>query len=88
MALGTQGLGSATWSGLDGDPSDALPLLWIPGAVRLRLDLLTFDSREFAPYLRRCRQAGISFTSMAELDDTAARVVHDPDLSRAQSWPE
>lgn len=40
--------------------------------VRLKLDLDAFNEARFAPYLRRCRQAGIEFTTMAALGDTAA----------------
>ncbi|MFE9728815.1 hypothetical protein ACFYQ5_35920 [Streptomyces sp. NPDC005794] len=39
--------------------------------VRLRLDLHTFDDARFEPYLQRCRQDGIEFTTMAALGDTA-----------------
>jgi len=39
--------------------------------VRLRLDLDTFDDAQFAPYLRRCQQSGIGFTTMADIGDTA-----------------
>jgi hypothetical protein len=39
--------------------------------VRLRLDLDTFDDAQFAPYLQRCQQSGISFTTMAGIGDTA-----------------
>lgn len=38
--------------------------------VRLRLDLDTFDDAQFAPYLRRCQQSGIGFTTMAGISDT------------------
>lgn len=34
--------------------------------MRLRLDLLAFDDVQFAPYMRRCQQSGIDFTTMAE----------------------
>jgi len=44
---------------------------WIRRAVRLQLDLRTFDDARFLPYLRRCRQSGIDFPTMADLGDTA-----------------
>jgi GNAT superfamily N-acetyltransferase len=39
--------------------------------VRLQLDLNAFDDARFMAGLRRCQQAGISFTTMADLGDTA-----------------
>lgn len=39
--------------------------------VRLQLDLDTFDDTQFAAYLQRCRRSGITFTTMANLGDTA-----------------
>jgi GNAT superfamily N-acetyltransferase len=39
--------------------------------VRLQLDLNTFDDTRFVAGLRRCQQSGISFTTMANLGDTA-----------------
>ncbi|WP_031099275.1 MULTISPECIES: GNAT family N-acetyltransferase [unclassified Streptomyces] len=39
--------------------------------VRLKLDLETFEDARFEPYLRRCRQAGVEFTTMAAVGDTA-----------------
>lgn len=39
--------------------------------VRLQLDLETFDDAQFVPYLRRCQQSGIDFTTMADVGDTA-----------------
>ncbi|HEY7277232.1 MAG TPA: hypothetical protein VH594_14775, partial [Trebonia sp.] len=50
-----------------GPPADH----WIRRAVRLRLDLDAFDNARFLPYLLRCRQSGIDFTTMAGLGDTA-----------------
>jgi GNAT superfamily N-acetyltransferase len=44
---------------------------WIRRAVRLRLDLRAFDDSQFLPYLLRCQQSGIGFTTMADLGDTA-----------------
>ncbi|WEH35572.1 GNAT family N-acetyltransferase [Streptomyces sp. AM 4-1-1] len=38
--------------------------------VRLTLDLDAFEDARFEPYLRRCRQAGIEFTTMAAVGDT------------------
>lgn len=45
-----------------------MPVEW----VRLKLDLEAFDDAQFDPYLQRCRRAGLEFTNMAELGDTAA----------------
>jgi GNAT superfamily N-acetyltransferase len=39
--------------------------------VRLKLDLEAFDDVRFESYLRRCQQAGIEFTTMAVVGDTA-----------------
>jgi GNAT superfamily N-acetyltransferase len=39
--------------------------------MRLQLDLDTFDDTRFVANLRRCRQSGITFTTMADLGDTA-----------------
>lgn len=39
--------------------------------VRLQLDLEAFEDARFEPYLHRCRQSGIDFTTMADLGDTA-----------------
>jgi RimJ/RimL family protein N-acetyltransferase len=39
--------------------------------VRLLRDLDTFDDTQFVACLRRCRQSGINFTTMADLGDTA-----------------
>jgi GNAT superfamily N-acetyltransferase len=39
--------------------------------VRLQLDVNEFDDAAFEPYLRRARESGIDFTTMAELGDTA-----------------
>jgi RimJ/RimL family protein N-acetyltransferase len=39
--------------------------------VRLRLDLDEFDETRFVAYLRRCRESGVTFTTMANLGDTA-----------------
>ncbi len=39
--------------------------------VRLQLDLEVFNEAQFVPYLRRCQQAGIAFTTMADVGDTA-----------------
>lgn len=39
--------------------------------IRLKLDLDAFDEVRFEPYLRSCRQAGIEFTTMAAVGDTA-----------------
>jgi GNAT superfamily N-acetyltransferase len=44
---------------------------WIRRAVRLQLDLHAFDDAQFLPYLLRCQQSGIDFTTMASLGDTA-----------------
>jgi GNAT superfamily N-acetyltransferase len=44
---------------------------WMRRAVRLQLDLRIFDDALFLPYLLRCRQAGIDFSTMAGLGDTA-----------------
>ncbi len=38
--------------------------------VRLRLDLEAFDAAPFEPYLRKCQQGGIEFTTMAAIGDT------------------
>lgn len=38
--------------------------------VRLKLDLDAFDDARFEPYLRRCQQTGIEFTTMAAAGDT------------------
>ncbi|MGH3839644.1 MAG: hypothetical protein ACRDSF_28660 [Pseudonocardiaceae bacterium] len=38
--------------------------------VRLQLDLEAFDDAQFVPYLRRCQQSGIDFTTMADVGDT------------------
>lgn len=38
--------------------------------VRLRLDLDAFDDGKFQPYLDRCQEAGIEFTTMAVVGDT------------------
>ncbi len=38
--------------------------------VRLLLDVSTFDDAPFEPYLTRCRDAGLTFTTIAELGDT------------------
>jgi len=32
--------------------------------VRLQLDTDAFDDAQFVPYLRRCQQAGIDFTTL------------------------
>ena len=40
--------------------------------VRLQLDLAAFDDAPFVPYLHRCRQSGIEFTTMGELGDHGA----------------
>lgn len=47
---------------------ERVPVDWL----RLKLDLETFDDAAFEPYLQRCRDAGLEFTDMAELGDTAA----------------
>ncbi|MEV0144779.1 MULTISPECIES: GNAT family N-acetyltransferase [unclassified Nonomuraea] len=39
--------------------------------MRLQLDLDGFDGAAFEPYLRRAEAAGVAFTTMAELGDTA-----------------
>lgn len=39
--------------------------------VRLKLDLDKFDDTWFVANLRRCQQSGITFTTMADLGDTA-----------------
>jgi hypothetical protein len=49
--------------------NEAVPLL--VGWVRLKLDLNSFDDVGFRLYFERCRQAGLAFTSLAELGDTA-----------------
>ncbi|MFG2296253.1 GNAT family N-acetyltransferase [Streptomyces sp. NPDC048603] len=40
--------------------------------VKLELDVKTFDASRFATYAERCREAGIRFTTLADLGDTAA----------------
>lgn len=42
-----------------------------PARVRLKLDLDKFDDTGFVANLRRCQESGISFTTMADLGDTA-----------------
>jgi hypothetical protein len=37
--------------------------------VRLKLDLDAFDDARFEPYLRRCQEAGLEFTTMAAIGD-------------------
>ncbi|MGW1775810.1 GNAT family N-acetyltransferase [Streptomyces sp. NPDC002104] len=37
--------------------------------VRLELTVRTFDSARFTPYVDRCRAAGFSFTTLAQLGD-------------------
>jgi GNAT superfamily N-acetyltransferase len=39
--------------------------------VRLQLDLDTFDDTGFVANMRRCHESGITFTTMADLGDTA-----------------
>lgn len=39
--------------------------------VHLQLDLHAFDAAEFEPVLRRCEQAGVEFTTMEAVGDTA-----------------
>jgi hypothetical protein len=38
--------------------------------VHLELDLNTFDENRFLPYLHRSEQAGVNFTTIADLGDT------------------
>ncbi|MFF5184750.1 GNAT family N-acetyltransferase [Streptomyces sp. NPDC000345] len=38
--------------------------------VRLELDVTAFDTARFEPYVRRCRDAGLRLTTLAELGDT------------------
>jgi len=47
---------------------ERVPVDWL----RLKLDLETFDDAAFEHCLQRCRDAGLEFTDMAELGDTAA----------------
>ncbi|MFF1412578.1 hypothetical protein ACFVX6_22865 [Streptomyces sp. NPDC058289] len=37
--------------------------------MRLELTVRTFDSARFTPYVDRCRAAGVSFTTLAQLGD-------------------
>ncbi len=39
--------------------------------VRLQLDLDVFDDAEFLPHLQSCREAGIDFTTLGDVGDTA-----------------
>jgi hypothetical protein len=59
--------------------------------VRLRLDVDAFDHAEFEPYLRRERESGIGFMTMAELGDTAghrrALYTYDEYLARRVDVP-
>ncbi|MBA3309890.1 MAG: GNAT family N-acetyltransferase, partial [Nocardioidaceae bacterium] len=38
--------------------------------MRLQLDTDAFDDAQFVPYLRRCQQAGIDFTTLGDVGDT------------------
>ena len=44
----------------------------MPEWVRLQLDLNSFDGAQFEPYLRRCQQSGLGFTTVAEIGDAPA----------------
>ncbi|MFD5897432.1 GNAT family N-acetyltransferase [Streptomyces sp. NPDC060366] len=58
--------------------------------VRLELDLDAFDDARFEPYLQRCRQAGIEFTTMAAVGDTAEhrRALYDLNKTCSADIPE
>jgi RimJ/RimL family protein N-acetyltransferase len=45
-----------------------VPVDW----VKLELDTRAFDAAGFAPYVERCRNAGLRLTTLAELGDTPA----------------
>lgn len=62
---------------------------WIRNAVRLQLDLEAFDDTQFVPYLRRCQQSGIGFTTMAALGDTAecGRALYELDKACSADIP-
>lgn len=58
--------------------------------VRLRLDVEAFDDAAFEPYLRRARDRGIDFATMAELGDTAEhrRALYELNRTCAADIPE
>ncbi|MDJ1137858.1 GNAT family N-acetyltransferase [Streptomyces iconiensis] len=58
--------------------------------VRLTLDLNAFDETPFEPRLRKCREAGITFTTMSELGDTAEnrRALYELNKTCAADIPE
>ncbi|MFB4426878.1 GNAT family N-acetyltransferase [Streptomyces sp. QL37] len=58
--------------------------------VRLKLDLDAFDDARFEPYLRRCQQAGIEFTTMAAVGDTGEhrRALYDLNKACSADIPE
>jgi GNAT superfamily N-acetyltransferase len=70
-------------------PSEPVPEPWIRAAVRLRLDLLAFDEVQYAPYVRRCQQSGIGFTTMAEVGGTPghSRVLYELDKTCSADIP-
>jgi GNAT superfamily N-acetyltransferase len=53
--------------------------------IRLQLGVDEFDDGAFEPYLRRARESGIGFTTMAELGDTAGHRRALYDLNRTCS---
>ena len=53
--------------------------------VRLRLDVAGFDDATFEPYLRRAREAGVEFATLAELGDTADHLRALYELNKACS---
>ncbi|WP_431902934.1 GNAT family N-acetyltransferase [Nonomuraea sp. bgisy101] len=58
--------------------------------VRLELDVDGFDEAVFEPYLQRAQGAGIVFTTMAELGDTAEhrRALYDLNRTCSADIPE
>ncbi len=39
--------------------------------IKLELDVHTFNAMIFAPFVERCRGAGLQFSTLAALDDSA-----------------
>jgi GNAT superfamily N-acetyltransferase len=58
--------------------------------VKLQLDVDGFDDEAFEPYLRRARESGVAFTTMAELGDTQEhrRALYDLNRTCSADIPE
>ncbi|WP_416978715.1 GNAT family N-acetyltransferase [Streptomyces sp. T028] len=63
-----------------------MPIDW----VRLELDVTAFDAARFEPYVRRCRDAGLHLTTLAELGDTPRhrRALYDLNKECSADIPE